>query len=144
MKHSAFGGAIVFEMGYRTLETDMLGSDMQNAVPPQEDWPPSVASGHAVFTLVVPTTKSIVIDWPGEYPEPLTQLADFWQQVQEGRDYPALWEAFKKLPGEIVDEWWEAFQRTKLSALFAPLEIQPGTGEGGEGAKKKGSSGGPK
>ena len=142
MKHSAFNGAITFDMGYRTLETDIISANMQTAVPFQEDWPIAMRGYYVGFTMAVPTTKSIDINYTDtEGDDALTQLADFWQQMQESQDYVALWEAFKKLPGEIADEWWEAFEQTKLATLFAPLELQPDGAEVGEDVKKKGSSG---
>jgi hypothetical protein len=141
MKHSAFNGLVEFEVGFRSIKTEMTRDRFKQAVPEHIEWLEG-SDTREMFTvcgILVGSTKSITFNVNGDAPEAIVALREFWQLAQNTTDYRAVWEAFSSISTPAYNEWWSAYVESNDRAHFlAPPELQPGVSpETDEGKAKK-------
>ena len=123
MKYNAFGGAVIFEMTYATLDTSIKDAAIRQDVPFDEEWPDAVQSYYYSMLAAVPVTVSVEIQRvDGKVPEPLEVLDKIVSLISnDACDYVEVWEKFQLLPLDVINEWFEARQMaSNLSAYLAP------------------------
>lgn len=131
MKHAAFDGRVVFDMGYRTIRTEIIVAAFKLAVPEWSTWQSTDVRYDAFVTcaLVIGTTRNIELDYSkGEISDELVGLAEFWRDAQMETDYAVIFQRYTELISTAVhNAWWQAYlEATRPKELLAPVEVQPG------------------